>query len=88
METNLFDKFGQMEETGFSYDAIWHFKVLGAVHKVRHARGGWGPKMCDSLWQGEGVKGMWRHAYKFFYHTYDTWNLKWCLTFCCSRCIL
>ena len=25
---------------------------------------------------------------KFFYHNYETWNLKWCLTFCCNRDIL
>jgi len=25
---------------------------------------------------------------KYFYHTYETWNLKWCLTICCNRCIL
>jgi len=37
--------------------------LLGAVHKVRHAREGRGPRRCDSLWQGEGVKSMWRHAY-------------------------
>ena len=61
---------------------------LGAVHKVRHARRGRGPRRCDSLWQGEGAKSMWRHTYKFFYHTYETWNLKWCLTFCCNRCVL
>jgi len=28
----------------------------GAVHKVRHARGGRGPRRCDSLWQREGGK--------------------------------
>jgi len=45
---------------------------LGAVHKVRHAReGGW-PRRCESLWQEGGVKSMWRHAYKFFYYTYET----------------
>ena len=41
----------------------WQF---GAVHNVRHARGVWGPSRYDSLWQGEGVKSMWRHAYTFF----------------------
>jgi len=25
-----------------------------AVHKVRHARGGGGPRRCDSLWQRGG----------------------------------
>jgi len=24
----------------------------GAVHKVRHARAGGGPRRCDSLWEG------------------------------------
>ena len=47
-----------------------------------------GPRKCDSLWQREGVKSMWRHAYNILYHTYQTWNLKWFLTFCCNRCIL
>jgi len=46
----------------------------------------------EKVWQfvtGWGrFKSMWRHAYKFFYLTYETWNLKWCLTFCCNRCIL
>jgi len=28
----------------------------GAVHKVRHARGGGGPRRCDSLWQRGGGK--------------------------------
>ena len=62
--------------------------VLGAVHKVgptSRSREG-SPRRCDSLWQREGVKSMWRHAYTNFYHTYETWNLKWCLTFCCNRC--
>jgi len=31
---------------------------------------------------------MWRHAYDLFYHTYETWNLKWRLTFCRNKCIL
>ena len=31
---------------------------------------------------------MWRHAYTNLYHTYETWNFKWCLTFCCNRCIV
>ena len=62
--------------------------TVGGVHKVRHARVGWGPRRCDSLWQERGLKSMWRHTYTFFYHTYKTWNLKWCLTFCCNKCIL
>ena len=61
----------------------------GAVHKVRHAQGGVGPRRCDSLCQwGEGIKSMWRHAFTNCYLTYETWNLKWCLTFCCNRCIV
>ena len=44
-------------------------------------------RRCGSLWQGEWVKNMWRNTY-IFYHTYETWNLKWCLTFYCNRCIL
>jgi len=64
------------------------WNVLGAVHKVRHARGGIreGVTVCD---RGEGgIRSMWRHANTFFYHTYETWNLKWCLPFCCKRCVL
>jgi len=49
---------------------------------------GRGPRRCDSLWHGEGIRSMWCHTYKFFYHTYATWNLKWCLAFCCNKCIL
>jgi len=61
---------------------------LGAVHKVCHARGGRegvreGATDCD-----RGGKSMWCHTYIFFHHTFETWNLKWCLTFCCNRCIL
>ena len=65
-------------------------RSLGAVHKVRQARGGGSPRRCYSLWQGEGeVKSMWRYTtYKKNYYTYETWNLKRCLTFCCNRCIL
>jgi len=48
-------------------------------------RGG-GPRRCDSLWQREGVKSV--TLIHFFYHTYETWNFKWCLTFCCNTCIL
>jgi len=36
-------------------DSVWtkHFIFAkGAVHKVRRARGGGGPRRCDSLWQG------------------------------------
>ena len=65
---------------------VLFYIALGAVHKVRHARRGRG---SEKVWQfvtGEGVKSMWRHAYTNFYHTYETWNLKWCLTFCCNRC--
>ena len=68
------------------FSCVWY---LGAVHKVRHARGGEGFRegvtVCD---RGRGVKSMWRHAYTNFYHTYETWNSKWCLTFCCNRCIV
>ena len=45
----------------------------------------------EKVWQsvtGEEIKSLWRHTYKFFYHTYEIWNLKWCLTFCCNRSIL
>ena len=68
---------------------FWHIDILdlGHVHKVRHARGGgvWeGVTVCDR----RRVKSMWRHAYNFFIiHAYETWNLKWFLTFSCNRCI-
>ena len=29
-------------------------KIVGTAHKVRHARGGGGPRKFDSLKQGEG----------------------------------
>ena len=44
-----------------------------------------GVTVCD---RGRGVKSMWRHAYTHVYHTYETWHLKWCLTFCCNKCIV
>jgi len=28
--------------------------MLWAVHKIRHTRGGGGPRRCDSLWQRQG----------------------------------
>ena len=48
--------------------------------------------------RGMGSKEVWQfvtggqehvmsHLY-IFYRTYETWNFKWCLTFCCNRCIL
>ena len=59
----------------------------GAVHKVRHARGG--SRRCDSLWQGRGVsKSMWRHTFTNFSYI---WNLKLKVmfrAFCCNRCIM
>ena len=61
---------------------------LGAVHKVCHAWGGGvqeGVTVCD---RRRGFKRLWCHTYKFFYHTYKTWNFRWFLTFCCDRCIL
>ena len=51
------------------YNRISHEIELsyGAVHKVCHAPGGGGGlRKCDSLWQGEGVKIMWRHTFSFF----------------------
>ena len=32
---------------------FFYLSAMGAVHKVRHARGGGGPRGCDSLWQKE-----------------------------------
>src|SRR6218665_3411004 len=31
------------------FSKAWWFQRVGTVHKVRHARGGRGPRMCDSL---------------------------------------
>jgi len=63
------------------------FYSQGAVHKVRHARGVGGPRRCDSLWQGARFKEhVTSHLNSF--HTYETWNLKWCVTFSRDRCIL
>jgi len=61
--------------------------IKGPSIKYVTLEAGGGPRKCDRLWQREGLKSMWRHAYNF-YHTYETWNLKWFLTFCCNRCIL
>ena len=44
------------------------FYEIGAVHKVRHARGG--PRRCDSLWQGEGVQEHVTSHFKKIYLTY------------------
>ena len=52
--------------------------------KVRHARGGGGSRRCDSLWQREGSRACDVTLIKKIYHTYETWNLKWCLTSCCN----
>ena len=62
--------------------------LFGAVHKVRHARGRRGSEMVWQFVTGGGdVESLWRHTYKKIYHTYETWNLKWCLTLCCNRSI-
>ena len=42
--------------------SVYYNVSQGAVHKVRHARGGGGTRKCDSLWQGEWSKSMWRHT--------------------------
>ena len=50
---------------------------LGAVHKVRHARGG--PRRCDSLWQGEGgQEHVTSRLYKFLSYI---WNMKFKVMF-------
>ena len=46
-----------------------------------------GVTVCDKG-RGSRLKSMSRHAYNFFYHTYETWNFKRYLTFCCNTCIL
>jgi len=86
-------KFNAMPPTVSKPDwSTFHFatkrsSALGAVHKVRHAQGSKGVQECVTVCDGGrlGFKSMWRHAYNFFYLTYETWNLKWCLTFCCNR---
>ena len=62
--------------------------TLGAVHKVRHARGGQGVREGVTFCDGGRGKEDDVTLINIFYHTYGTWNLKWCLTFCCNRCIL
>ena len=62
--------------------------TYGAVHKVRHARGGGvreGVTVCD---RGRGSRACDVTLLNFFYHKYETWNLKWYLPFCCNKCIL
>ena len=78
-----------VKEDGYPLKWLWEFIKIGAVHKVRHARRGRGSeKVWQFVTEGRGFKSMWRYAYNFFYLTYETWNLKWYLTFCCNRCIL
>jgi len=63
-----------------------HFRPLGAVHKVRHARGEGNTRRWDSLWDGRVVKSMCDVTLLIFYHTYETWNWRWRWTFCYNRC--
>ena len=59
---------------------------IGVIHKVRSRERG-----SKKVWQFPsegGVKIMWHKTFKNFYHTYETWNWKWCLTFFCDGCIL
>ena len=87
-----------------SFNQAWHWhcqsanschglqdSVLEAVHKVRHTRRGGGPRRSEKVWQCVTEGGSKEHVTShlpIFYHTYETWNLKWCLTFWCNRCIL
>ena len=59
----------------------------GAVHKVRLARGGRRGSEKVTVCDRGVVKSMWPHFWNF-YHTYETWNWQWRLTFCCDGCIL
>jgi len=63
--------------------------MLGAVHKVRHARGAeGGPRKCDSLWRGRRVQEHVTSHFTKMCPTYETWNRKSWLTFCCNGGIL
>jgi len=45
---------------------MFDHNYFGAVHKVRHTRGGGGSRRCDSLWQGEwGQERVTSRLYKF-----------------------
>ena len=39
---------------------------MGPSIKYVTLQGGGGLRKCDSLWQGEGVKIVWRHTFNFF----------------------
>jgi len=62
-------------------------QIQRAVHKVRHARGG-----SEKVWQFVTGGGCSRACdvtlFKFFCHAYETWDWKWCLTFCWNGGIL
>ena len=51
---------------------------IGAIHKVRHARGGGGPRMCDSLWQGEGSRA---YDVMLIHFLSYIWNMKFKVMF-------
>ena len=63
------------------------YLILRSIKYVT-LEGGRGSEKVRQFVTREGVKSMWRHAYKKIYHTHETWNLKWFLTFCCNRYIL
>ena len=48
-----------------------------AVHKVRHARGGGGPRRCDSLWQREEDQ---EHVTSYTFLSY-VWSMKFQVMF-------
>ena len=60
-----------------------HVKELSIKYEYGGIRKG--VTVCD---RGRGEEHMTTHFKKFHRPTYETWNWKWCLTFCCNGCIL
>src|SRR6218665_1263721 len=48
-----------------------YFLLLDTVHKVRHPRGGRGPRRCDSLYTGTGSRAC-DVTLIIFYYAYET----------------
>jgi len=58
---------------------IWVFR-WGPFIKYVTLEGG--PRMCEFVTGGGGQEHVMSRLYKFLSYIW-TWNLKWCLTFCC-----
>ena len=71
------------------YDfSLYVLACKGPSIKYVMLEGGGGPRRCDGLWHGGGGQ---EHVtsclWKFLSYIWNM-NLRWCLTFCCNRCIV